>query len=55
MDNLTKGISGIVAIGVAAVAGRIIYLKGRADAIRDLQELELCSPEETDTDEEIEE
>lgn len=49
MDNLTKGISGIVAIGVAAVAGRILYLKGRADALRDLQE------QQPDTDEECEE
>lgn len=40
MEKVIKSVSGLVITGVLALTGRALYLKGKADAIEQLQEKE---------------
>ena len=40
MDKMMKSVYGLAMIGTAALAARVLYLKGKADAVKEIQELD---------------
>lgn len=49
MEKVIKSITGVVTVGVLALTGRALYLKGRVDAIKELNgEEENVEVEETE-------
>lgn len=54
MKNLIKNAGGFVAVGAVALAGRIIYLKGKADVIQELKDQGVIPQDSVDNEEDIE-
>lgn len=52
MNDSTKNLGGLITAGVAALVGYGLYLKGKRDAIRELQQIEEPATDEVQTEEE---